>query len=415
MADEKPGRKRSMKPKPGIIELEATEVAAASEEAAPHVARDDGPAPEGIAEPAETESAAADTPASDTPASDAAPDSAPQPPFSDPATRVPVGSLVAAAFGGAALALAAGVVAVSSGLLQVSPPPASDDNALATRIAGLETEVQKVLDAAPAAVPDDSALRADIEGLKAEIASLRAAPVAPPATDPEIQTRLAEIGGRLDQLTKSAEDNSAASDLERLTARVEELAAQAQAPREAGPEVKEAVAGAKSAAALAAVATLESAIARGAPYAGALSSVRQHLPEAPLGALEADAERGLPAPGLLGERLLAKLDRAGTPPSTAATFVDRLKEGAFGLVRVRPVDGAVPEISADDPWSARKAVAVRLAQGDYAGALTDWEKLDSVAQEATKGEADALKARLGADAALDGLRAAALSQTGTLN
>jgi hypothetical protein len=69
----------------------------------------------------------------------------------------------------------------------------------------------------------------------------------------------------------------------------------------------------------------------------------------------------------------------------------------------------VPDISADDPWSARNAVTIRLDQRDYAGALADWEKLDARAQEATKDAADALKARLDADAALDGLRGAALS------
>ena len=223
-----------------------------------------------------------------------------------------------------------------------------------------------------------------------------------------MQARVTELAGRLDTLAKATEDRADTAAFDQLAARVAELSAQTSAAREPDPAVQLAVAGAKSAAALAAVSSLEGAVARGVPYAAALGAVRRQMPDASFGALDAGAERGLPSSSLLAERLAAKLEKAPVPPSSATGFVDRLAEGARGLVRVRPVDGSVPDISASDPWSARNAVVIRLGQGDYSGALADWEKLDAVAKEATKGDAEALKSRLDADAALDSLRAAAL-------
>lgn len=406
MADEKPKRRRSMKPKPGVLDLEATEIESAPPErpapsaeadlAADLPFSDEVPEADPEAEPARgTESSAA--PHEPRTASTAREKTPP---------RVPVASLVAAALGGAALALAAFFVLVSSGLLPLAP----DDGALAARVAGLEAELRKAQQSPPPA-PDDNALRAEISSLKSEIAMLRDQASALPPPDTAVQTRLAEIGSQLDQLSRSAADHPAMDAVERLSARLDELSAEVSA--RPAPDVEEAVADARSAAALAAVAALESAVARGVPYADALASVRNRIPAAPVAALEAQAERGLPPAALLADRLKASLDRAPAPRSTATNLVDRLKEGAFSLVRVRPVDGSVPDISADDPWSIRSAVSARLDQQDYAAALADWEKLDPAAREATKTEADALKARLAADAALDDLRAAALSQTGT--
>src|SRR5690606_24306735 len=128
---------------------------------------------------------------------------------------------------------------------------------------------------------------------------------------------------------------------------------------------------------------LESTIARGAPYAAALTALNRELPDAQTEALAAHAQSGLEPPRVLGTRLAAALADAPPPPSKASGFVDRLAEGARNLVRVRPVDGGVPEISDNDPWSARAAVAARLDQGDYAAALEDWNRLDSAAKTAT--------------------------------
>lgn len=370
----KPSRKRSMKPRPGVIDAEAEEIGRE-------------PPPE----------AAAEQPAPDT-GNDAD--------MIEGEPRSPLGALVAAGLAGAVIAIVLLMILLASELI----PLRSDDPALGSRVAELEAMIaQGGLDRPPPTpVADDSALRAEIAALRQEVEQLKSAP--PPAASPDgaLQTRVDELSARLDSVAKLAEERTDTAALDRLSARVDELVAKAAEPPPPDPSVQAALAGSRSTAALAAVSALESAVSRGAPYAAALAAVRGHLPDAPLGALENGAGNGLPSTVLLADRLAAKLENAPSPPSRAEGFVQRLAEGARELVRVRPVDGAVPVISEDDPWSARNAVLVRLDQRDFAAALADWEKLDPAAREATKAEAAALKARLEADRALDELRAAAL-------
>jgi hypothetical protein len=404
MADGKSKRTSSMKPKPGVIDLEATEI-----ERGPIEAK------AGSIEGGEQADAVPDEQpldAADDPLAQEPPPQADDPNLFEAEPRSQLGALIAAGVAGAAIALSLFVILLASGFIPIGGGIGIGDPALGSRVADLETQLRKVTETPPPAPqppPDDSAIRDEIESLSQQVAQLRASPpLAPAASDPELQARVTELAARVDTLAKTTEDRAGAAAFDQLAARVDELSAQTTAARAPDPAVQQAVAGAKSAAALAAVASLEGAVARGVPYAAALGAVRRQMPDAPFAALDAGAERGLPPTALLAERLIAKLEKAPTPASSATGFVDRLAEGARGLVRVRPVDGSVPDISANDPWSARNAVSIRLGQGDYAGALTDWDKLDTVAKEATKGEAEALKARLDADAALDTLRAAAL-------
>lgn len=367
---EKPTRKRSMKPQPGVIDAEAEEIG-----------REPPPAAEQAA------------PATDDDMIEAEP-------------RSPLGALVAAGLAGAVIAIVLLMILLASELI----PLRSDDPALGSRVAELEAMIAEGgLDRpTPTPTADDSALRSEIDALKQQVADLRSAPPVGAAPDTALQGRVDELSARLDSVAKRAEERTDTAALDRLSARVDELAAKAAAPPPVDPTVQQALAGSRSTAALAAVAALDSAVARGAPFASALSAVRNHLPDAPVGALENGAGNGLPSANLLAGRLSAKLESAPSPPSRAEGFVERLTEGARELVRVRPVDGSVPVISGDDPWSARNAVLVRLDQRDFVAALTDWDKLDPAAKEATKTEAEALKARLAADTALDELRAAAL-------
>jgi hypothetical protein len=362
----KPRQKRSMKPKPGTIDLEATEI---EREAAPE------------ADPQEEPSVGDDSGLLE----------------SEP--RSLLGALIAAGVAGAAISLVLFVLLLATGLLPIS---GANDAALGSRVADIELRLTELDRQPPAAGPSDGALRAEIQALSKQVQELRTAPVGPGA-DAALGTRVDELAARVDQIT-----DSRAAAFDQLAARVTELAARTAETRAPDPAVQEALTGAKSAATLAAVASLDSAVARGAPYASALGAVKRQLPDASYAALEEGAERGLPSPALLADRLAAKLEKAPAPPSHATGFVDRLADGARSLVRVKPVDGSVPQISEGDPWSARNAVAIRLQQGDYAGALADWEKLDTIAKDGTKAEAEALKKRLEANAALDALRGAAL-------
>jgi hypothetical protein len=355
-----------MKPKPSTIDLEATEI---EREAAPD------------ADPPREEAAADDSGLLE----------------SEP--RSLLGALIAAGVAGAAISLVLFVLLLATGLLPIG---GANDAALGSRVADIELRLTELARQPPAAGPSDGALRAEIQALSKQVQELRTAPSGPGA-DAALGTRVDELAARIDQIT-----DSRAAAFDQLAARVTELAARTAETRAPDPAVQEALTGAKSAATLAAIASLDSAVARGAPYASALGAVKRQLPDASYAALEEGAERGLPSPALLADRLVAKLEKAPAPPSHATGFVDRLADGARSLVRVKPVDGSVPQISEDDPWSARNAVAIRLQQGDYAGALADWEKLDTIAKDGTKAEAEALKKRLEANAALDALRGAAL-------
>jgi hypothetical protein len=363
----KPRQKRSMKPKPSTIDLEATEI---EREAAPE------------ADPPREEAAADDSGLLE----------------SEP--RSLLGALIAAGVAGAAISLVLFVLLLATGLLPIG---GANDAALGSRVADIELQLTELDRQPPAAgLSDNGALRAEIQALSKQVQELRTAPSGPGA-DAALGTRVDELAARVDQIT-----DSRAAAFDQLAARVTELAARTAEERAPDPAVQEALTGAKSAATLAAVASLDSAVARGAPYASALGAVKRQLPDASYAALEEGAERGLPSPALLADRLAAKLEKAPAPPSQATGFVDRLTDGARSLVRVKPVDGSVPQISEGDPWSARNAVAIRLQQGDYAGALADWEKLDTIAKDGTKVEAEALKKRLEANTALDALRGAAL-------
>lgn len=370
---EKPTRKRSMKPQPGVIDAEAEEI---EREPPPAQAGEQAASPDDDGDLGEAE------------------------------PRSPLGALVAAGLAGAVIAIVLLMILLASELI----PLRSDDPALGSRVAELEAVIaQGGLDRPPPTpIADDSALRSEIAALKQQIADLRAAPPAGTAQDTALQARVDDLSARLDSIAKLAEERTDTAALDRLSARVDELAAKAAEPPPPDPSVQAALAGSRSTAALASVSALESAIARGAPYAAALAAVRSELPDATVSALEDGAGNGLLSANLLADRLSAKLENAPSPPSRAEGLVERLAEGARELVRVRPVDGTVPVISADDPWSARNAVFVRLDQRDFAAALADWEKLDPAAKDATRADAEALRARIAADAALDELRAAAL-------
>jgi len=116
------------------------------------------------------------------------------------------------------------------------------------------------------------------------------------------------------------------------------------------------------------------------------------------------AETGLPQPAALAaqfDQALAALP--GEAPAPAASgAVDRLLASARGLVEVRRA-GAPAALA-----RAAEDVRARLAAGDPSGALEAWGALPQDAQAATRSFADALRARIDAEAALETLRETAL-------
>ncbi|BCJ89515.1 hypothetical protein IZ6_02500 [Terrihabitans soli] len=367
MADEDT-TKRSMKPKPGVIDLEATEIE-----------REKPPEPS----PMEDDAPPADEVSSKAEALDDEP-------------RSPLGTLIGAGVAGAAIALLLFVLLLALGLIPVG---SGSDPALGNRVADLEAQLAAQQTARPVS-PDQSALRSDIAQLRQDIDSLRNRPV--PLPDVGLQTRISELAARLDALQPPD-----TASVDQLKTRVDEVAAQVSAAREPDPETAQAIKASKSASAIAAFALLESSVARGAPYADALAHLKKQLPDADIAGLEAGAEKGLPAASVLARDYERDLEAAGPPDTQPQGLADRLAEGARSLVRIRPVAGSpdADKIDPNDPWSARNVIVTRLRSGNYAGAVSDRSSLDPVALKATEQSAAQLEARLKADAVLDKLRA----------
>jgi hypothetical protein len=375
MADEETGKaKRSMKPKPGVIDLEATEL------------EREAPPKEELAEPPPAEDP---PPSADMPLDD--------PDLSEAEPRSPLGTLIGAGVAGAAIAISLFVLLLALGLIPVG---SGSDPALGNRIAELENRLTAAQEARP--VPaDNGALRSEIAALRQDIEKLRAAPA--PSPDAALASRVSELAARVNALPPPSDTAS----VDQLKIRLDEVAAQVSAAREPDPAASEALKLSKSAASLAAFALVESAVARGAPYKDALANLKRLLPDADLAALEAGAEKGLPAATVLARQYERALEGAAPPETPATGLADRLAEGARSLVRIRPAAGSpdADKIDPADPWSARNVIVTRLREGDYAGALADRSKLDAVAQKATEEAAARLTARLEADTALDRLRA----------
>lgn len=374
MADEETQKpKRSMKPKQGVIDLEATEI---------------------------EREAALETPPPETPPVDELPPRSDEPlgdaPLSEAEPRSQLGTLIGAGVAGAAIAISSFVLLLALGLIPVG---SSGDPALGNRVAELESRLAAAQNARPPAF-DDSALRNEIGTLRQDIEKLSAAPT--PAPDAALTARVAELAARIDQLSPAD-----TASIDQLKTRLDEVAAQASAAREPDPAAAEALQRSKSASVLAAFAFVESAVARGAPYKDALTNLKRQLPDKDFGALEAGAEKGLPAASILARQYERDLETAAPPDTQATGLADRLAEGARSLVRIRPAAGSphADKIDPQDPWSARNVIITRLRTGDYAGALADRSQLDAVAQKATEESATRLSARLDADKALDGLRA----------
>ncbi len=228
-----------------------------------------------------------------------------------------------------------------------------------------------------------------------------------------LDSRIAAIDAKLGELGQ-AQPGPSQDAFNQLSARVDQIAAALAQTKEPDPAIAEGLALAKRASGLATVSSLEAAVERGIPFAGLLGAVRTQVPGVDLAPLDAGAEHGLPALPVLGVRLEKALDAAPSPtPAPSAGVVDRLVSGARGLVKVKPVgDTKADEPVGDDAWTIRNRMSLRLQRGAYDEALSEWDSLDARTKQATQQEADALRARLAAERALDTLREKALAAAG---
>ena len=276
------------------------------------------------------------------------------------------------------------------------------------------------------------ALNAQIDGLKQSVANLAAAPAAKP--DDALAARVAalettaastaSVGGSTG-VTSAAADQKVAS----LSAEVEQLktdlgkATQNQASSDAqvgkrldDAEKKLSEPSQESAVARAiAAAALKAAIDRGGPFRPELDTFANVAPDDPAVAdLKNFAQTGVPS--------RADLIRQVTDVTTAIvattqsddpnqSWSDRLMTSAKSLVQVRPV-GNVPGDSVD-------AVAARfedkVKNGDLPGAVTEWNSLPEAGKSASAAFKQSLEARIRVEDLVSDALSKAIANTGKQN
>jgi len=149
-----------------------------------------------------------------------------------------------------------------------------------------------------------------------------------------------------------------------------------------------------------AVAALQSAISRGAPYTSELAAVQRFGEGADghVALLKDRAETGVPTLAALREQFRDVEDAAleAQEASTGGTVVDRILQNAQSAVRVRS--------SEPPPRDGTRATLARiraaLEAGEPVRALAEWETLPEPARKASEAWASSLRARVAADEAL---------------
>ena len=219
----------------------------------------------------------------------------------------------------------------------------------------------------------------------------------------DLDGRVAALGGRLDKL-------ATAEQLEALTAKVPETVAEAVKPldgRVASVEgaLKARPAGDPAARSVVALGALEQALEAGRPFAAELEAVKTSTSNGELTALDAFAASGVPTRQALAQELsgiMAQLP--AEKPAESASLFDKFVASAGSVVKVTPKDaGSATE-------NPRARVAALAAAGDVEQALAARQGLDQEAQAATAGWAEKATARIAAEKAVEGARAAALAR-----
>lgn len=216
-----------------------------------------------------------------------------------------------------------------------------------------------------------------------------------------------DLSPRLDEIARRVEALEArfAPDIAALEARIEDVGTRIDAVQSDSAGLAAATTRIDALAVHAAVAGATLALESGEPFATELETLAAlGVDTALLESLRPYAAAGLPQPAALAVQFdgaLAALPGEAPAPAASGT-VDRLLASARGLVEVRRA-GAPAALA-----RTAEVVRVRLADGDHSGALEAWSALPQDAKAATGSFADALQARIDAEAALETLRDTAL-------
>ncbi|ODT27586.1 MAG: hypothetical protein ABS35_09490 [Kaistia sp. SCN 65-12] len=332
---------------------------------------------------------------------------------------------ILAGLAGALIALAGAGALQYAGVL--GAPGASLD-AVDSQVAALKTQVAALAGAESGGdVQARMKVVADaVDQTKAELADLKAS-VDAAAGDrqavAEMRDKVAVLETTVAELGKSA--GVADADLAPLNDRIAALDALAKGSADAASEQQarlgaleqsvmqlatkvEAQASQPKIALSIAASALKATLDRGAPFAAELETFAAIAPDAPqLALLRPYAEKGVATRAEIAAGMddaANAMVAAATPPDADAGFFQSLMASAERLVKVRPI-GAV-EGSGVPETVARMEAAVD--QGDYAGAIAEYDTLPEAVKAAGAELAGKLKARLEVETGIDALVADAM-------
>lgn len=378
-------------------------------------------------EPKATETKVGDTKGKDEPkAKPATPAAQPR--------RGGIGAFAAAFFGGAVALAGAGGLYLGGYLPMPQSEPAATDNSaverLETELASLRDEIAAIQAAPPASGGNEEIggalaetntrvenMAVTVEEMRAELGRLSDAVASGSGGDAaalaalrdrlgQIEQQLAALpadnGGDVQAVTeqvsglatqfsamKSELEGLANSTQEHFAALDNSLAQLARQLEEQGNDPGVALAIAASA--------LKAAIDRGQPFAAELETFARLAPDAPeIAALRDLAATGVPTAAAIAAETDAAaraMIAADQPDNANAGLLDRLWSSAESLITVRPI-GAV---EGEDVPAIVARMEVAITNGDYAGAIAEYEAMPDAAKSAGAGFIAKVKARSAAD------------------
>lgn len=384
---------------------------------------------------------------------------------SGPSGGYALGGLIAAALGGAALAVLA-VALFGRALLPTPQPDMTRIAAAESKLDAVGRDVAALGDglARTAQATDTSAIDARlgelsksveasggrVGGVETELRALSEQVAKPPVADPAlgllagridgIELRLQELpppdaftvlGGRIADLDARVAGLPTQDSVAAIASQVGEMGTAVRALTQGvAAKIDEAVAPvgrrvdqlATAAAALkarpvgdpaarlvVAIGALDGALDQGRPFAAELAALKAAGGGAELALLEPYAANGVPSRDALGAALVAELGKlAPLKPPPAASALDRFVANAGGVVKVTPKDAAGE--AGDDATAKRARASAAAAAADIEGALAARGDLDEAARAATDDWARLATARVSAENALGVARTAALAR-----
>ena len=227
----------------------------------------------------------------------------------------------------------------------------------------------------------------------------------------DIDAARGEIPGLAARVAKLESEGPKANDadLSTLAGRIDKIEAALAAPKSETRVPAEKPAPADNAAPIAIIAgAIADRLAAGAPIGTEVTALqRLGVDPAELAKLQAAAD-GAPTGSALAASFQAIAPKvlAAASPGESGGVLDRLLAHMRGLVRVHELG----ESSGDDPDAIVSQIEADCRRGDIAGALAAFDKLPEAARQAAGDWPAKARARLGADAALQSIREAAIGR-----